>query len=112
MTPRTPLGFCSGRQVARTGRDQLQPGTEHVRAGLINQQYALIAAIVFARAFGAELVLPKALHRRSFGDAEAAEWRSAPFASVWDEGHLVRYWAAQGVVLHRARLRPGCWSLR
>ncbi len=52
---------------------------------------------------GAELVLPSAVHRRSFGDDQAAmEWRSAPFASVWDEDHLIRYWAAHGLVLHKA----------
>ena len=74
-------------------------------AGLINQHYGLISALVFAKAFGAELVLPAAVHRRSFGDARAAaDWRSAPFSCVWDEDHLVSYWAAQNVTLHKARL--------
>ena len=75
-----------------------------MRAGLINQHYALIAAIVFAKTFGAELVLPTAMHRRGFSDARAAaDWRSAPFASVWDEEHLISYWATQNILLHKAR---------
>ena len=73
-------------------------------SGLINQQYTLISAIVFARAFGAELVLPAAMHRNSFSDtSNGMVWRTAPFASVWDEDHLIRYWAEQGLTLHKAR---------
>jgi len=90
------------RQECRTQR------VWRTSAGLINQQYILIAAIVFAKALGAELVLPSAVHRRSFSDEQAAmEWRSAPFASVWDEDHLIRYWAARGLVLHKARVMTG-----
>jgi hypothetical protein len=73
-------------------------------SGLINQQYTLISAIAFARAFGAELVLPSATQRNSFNDARAGVvWRPAPFGSVWDEVHLVSYWEKQGLTLHKAR---------
>ena len=83
-------------------------------SGLINQQYTLISAIAFARAFGAELILPKATQRNSFNDARAGVvWRTAPFGSVWDEVHLVSYWAKQGLTLHKAsRMRLLRWDVQ
>ncbi|GAB4815103.1 hypothetical protein N2152v2_002149 [Parachlorella kessleri] len=86
--------------------------------GLCNQLYHHLHAFMMARALaaggalpasaaGTAIVLPPALHRRSFGDSpygrgpaeRAAAWRQAPIGTLLDVGSMQAYWAARGLEL-------------
>ena len=70
-------------------------------AGLVNQIYSNIAAIMLARAMGAELVLPAAIHRDSFNSLMTeTTWRAAPQDNLLDVGALQRYWLGKGMLVH------------
>ena len=70
-------------------------------AGLINQMYSHIAAIMLARAMGAELVLAPAVHRESFDlHMEKTKWHVAPQESLLDVGAVKKYWGDRGLLIH------------
>ena len=75
--------------------------------GLINQHYSHVAALVLARALGADrVVLPPAAQRDSFGkyfstvaDRNEVAWTAAPLDGVLDVGAVVAAWAGRGVTV-------------
>lgn len=76
--------------------------------GLINQHYSHIAALALASRIGADVVLPPAAVRDSFGsyfhmaaDKNEMAWSAAPLESLLDVDALVATWRARGVTLHR-----------
>ena len=73
-------------------------------AGLVNQLYSNIAAIMLARAMGAELVLPAAIHRDSFNShMTKMTWRAAPQDSLLDVNALQLYWRGKDMLVHTVR---------
>jgi len=76
--------------------------------GLINQHYSHIAALALATRIGADVVLPPAAVRDSFGsyfhmaaDKNEMAWSAAPLDSLLDVDALVTTWRERGVTLHR-----------
>ena len=53
---------------------------------------------MFAKALGAELVLPPAVHRTAFN--ATARWRMAPASSLLDLKFITEYWSGRGVIIH------------
>ena len=75
-----------------------------VLTGLINQLYSHIAAIMLARAMGAELVLAPAMHRDSFNShMTKTTWHAAPQESLLNVEALKQYWRGQGMLIHTVR---------
>jgi hypothetical protein len=73
-------------------------------AGLINQMYSHIAAVMLARAMGAELVLPAAMHRDTFNaSCGNMTWHVAPPESLLDVEAVKQYWRGQGMLIHTVR---------
>lgn len=73
-------------------------------AGLINQLYSHIAAIMLARAIGAELVLAPAIHRDSFNShMTKTTWHAAPQESLIDVDAVKQYWRGKGMLIHTVR---------
>jgi hypothetical protein len=58
---------------------------------------------MLAAASGAELVLPPAFTRRTFGEKEAGHhtWAPLPLEQLLDVEQIRRSWQKRGVVLHR-----------
>ena len=82
--------------------------------GLINQQYSHIAAFALGSAIGADLVLPPALMRDSFGsyfsmrkEKNQVAWTPAPIESLLDVDSIINAWQSRGVTVHKVRL---CYS--
>lgn len=84
--------------------------------GLCNQLYSHIHAFIIARALGADVVVPPALRRSSFGDIVSsrtnltkeerkmqASWLFEPVDSILDVERMAQYWAARGVTVRRVR---------
>lgn len=75
--------------------------------GLINQHYAHIAALSLATALGAEVVLPPAFCRDSFGtyfslkESNQVQWSATPLDMLLDVDNAIKHWAARGLMLHR-----------
>ena len=77
--------------------------------GLVNQLYSDIVAIMLARAMGAELVLPAAIHRDSFNShMTKMTWRAAPQDNLLDVGALQRYWLSKGMLVHTVNAPMAC----
>lgn len=78
--------------------------------GLINQHYSHIAALTLAAELGAEVVLPPAACRDSFGhyfstfrEKNEVVWSPAPLETLLDVDYLAKYWAERGM---EVRLAP------
>eukprot|EP00887_Chlorella_sp_A99_P002549 scaffold6.g2549.t1 len=82
--------------------------------GLINQHYSHIAAFSLAAVLGAEIVLPPAVCRDSFAhyfsvfkEKNEVQWSPVPLDSLLDVEHIISFWRARGLVVHRTpELRP------
>jgi len=79
-------------------------------AGLINQLYSHIAAFILASTMGAEVVLPPALMRNSFGsyystfkEKNEVTWTPASTNLLLDVISIQKAWQAQGVAVHEVR---------
>jgi len=79
-----------------------------VCGGLINQHYAHISALMIAQALGAEVVLPLACYRESFGqhfslhtEENEMKWYSAPLETLVDVDRLVDVWRDWGLIIHK-----------
>ena len=70
----------------------------------MNQQYSHIAAFMWAINLGAEVVLPPAKYRDSFG--ELRSWTEAPLSTLLDVSSITSYWATRGLTLWQARCLP------
>lgn len=77
--------------------------------GLINQHYSHIAAFSLAAVLGAELVLPPAVCRDSFGhyfsvfkEKNEVLWSPVPLDSLLDLDKIISFWKTQGMAVHRA----------
>ena len=74
---------------------------EYRVAGLVNQLYSHIAAIMLARALSAELVLAPAMHRQSFNATpENAAWAAARTDTLLDVVRLKKYWRTRELLIH------------
>lgn len=100
-----------GRQEGRLFRRQRVVLRYTAGTGLINQHYCHIAAFAVAAAVGAEVVLPSAAKRNSFGqifslkpDENEVQWAPAPLDRILDVPRMISTWAAKGMpVLQVAR---------
>jgi hypothetical protein len=77
--------------------------------GLINQHYSHIAAFSLAATLGAELILPPAVCRDSFGhyfsvfkEKNEVLWSPVPLDSLLDVDHIIKWWGERGMAVHRA----------
>ncbi len=76
-------------------------------AGLCNQLYSHIHALIIARALNAStLMLPPARRRRSFGHVYAAarnttsvHWSFSPVEGLLDVKRMAVYWAERGLTI-------------
>lgn len=75
--------------------------------GLMNQQYSHVAAFALAISLGAEIVLPPAATRDSFGkhfsvfrDKNEMAWRPAPLDTLLDVQGIIAHWKQHGLVVH------------
>lgn len=82
-------------------------------AGLINQQYSHIAAFALAAVLGAEVVLPPAAKRDSFGhyfsvfkEQNEVLWSAAPLESLMDTDRIVETWRVKGITVHKVPPPP------
>ena len=78
--------------------------------GLINQHYSHIAAFTLASAIGAELVLPPALQRDSFGsyfstfkEQNEVTWTPTSLSLLLDVDRVTEEWRAHGMEVHKVR---------
>ena len=78
--------------------------------GLINQHYSHIAAFTLASAIGAELVLPPALQRDSFGsyfstfkEQNEVTWTPTSLSLLLDVDRVIEEWRAHGMEVHKVR---------
>ena len=63
--------------------------------------YANIAAVMLARAVGAELVLAPVIHRDSYAaHMKNTTWHAGPTESLLDVGAIREYWRKQGLLIH------------
>jgi hypothetical protein len=60
---------------------------------------------MLAFATGAEVVLPPAFVRRSFGEKEPGHhtWRPLPLEELLDVEQIISSWQRRGVIVHRVR---------
>jgi hypothetical protein len=79
--------------------------------GLINQHYSHIAAFSLASVIGAELVLPPALQRDSFGsyfstfkEQNEVTWTPTSLSLLLDVDRVVKEWRAHGMEVHKVRI--------
>lgn len=87
--------------------------------GLINQQYSHIAAFILSSAIGAELVLPPALMRNSFGsyysllkEKNEVLWEAAPADMLLDVERIIEAWQRQGMKVHKVtQTCPQCFII-
>ena len=77
--------------------------------GLMNQHYSHIAAFTLAAAVNAELVLPPAVQRDSFGhyfsqqkELNEVVWAPAPLEWLLDVDRIIGHWAGRGMTVHKA----------
>lgn len=83
---------------------RIHASTARSFAGLINQLYSHVAAIMLARAMGAELVLAPAIHRDSFNShMTKTTWHAAPLEGLLDVEAVKKYWNDQGMLIHTVR---------
>lgn len=76
--------------------------TYEATSRLCNQLYAHIPALMLARALRAAVVLPPAMHRRSFADpAEGQVISLGPIQGFFDVEAMGAYWAALGVAIRQ-----------
>lgn len=75
--------------------------------GLMNQHYCHIAAFALAAALGAEIVLPPAAKRNSFGlyfstnaEKNKVSWSRAPLEHILDVPQIIAAWADKGIAVH------------
>ena len=75
--------------------------------GLTNQIYSHIPAFVLGEALGAELVLPPALMRSSFGHhSHEIVWTPSDIALLLDADRIIAEWQARGMMVHKVRCIP------
>ena len=68
----------------------------------MNQVYGHMAAILLARAMGAELVLASALHRDTFNAGMSkTPWIAAPPESILDVEAIIEHWRKRGLIIHK-----------
>lgn len=82
--------------------------------GLTNQLYSHISALTLAATLGAEVVLPPALTRSSFGhyfsmfkELNQVTWSAVPLDSLIDVDHYIGYWKERGIMLHKVCVVSG-----
>ena len=85
-------GLYSPRSEQHAGRPDCAPGR-------------YISALMLAAATGAEVVLPPAFVRRSFGEKEPGHhtWRPLPLGELLDVEQIISSWQRRGVIVHRVR---------
>lgn len=78
--------------------------------GLINQHYCHINAFALAAALGAEIVLPPAAKRDSFGlyfstvpKDNQVSWAPASLDHILDVATITKRWQAKGMAVHKVR---------
>ena len=64
-----------------------------------------MSALMLAAATGAEVVLPPAFVRRSFGEKEPGHhtWTPLPLENLLDVEQIISSWQRRGVIVHRVR---------
>ena len=79
-------------------------------AGLVNQYYSHIAAFILAFSIAAEVVLPPALMRNSFGSPYSAlkevnqvTWGPVSSDQLLDVRAIKEAWQALGIAVHEVR---------
>ena len=66
---------------------------------------------MLAAASGAELVLPPAFTRRSFGERDTGlQWAPLPLEELLDVKQIQQSWQKRGVILHRVRFATACFT--
>lgn len=103
--------YCQyGRQEGRLYRRQRVIMRYIAGTGLTNQHYCHIDAFAIAAAVGAELVLPPAAKRDSFGlyfstvaKDNQVSWAPAALDGILDVAGITAIWQAKGMALHRVR---------